>query len=169
MSVFALEPVSSPSDPWPADIGRTAAPNARQRAFASWTTDILLYIVVLNLYVEYSDAKVIDSFTISILTAVLLKILLVIIMVGKSAVWRWAKSMESRICTFIGILGVWAIAVLSKFAILEAVNFVFSDHVTFGSFGEVMLLVVCLVVAREVVERIYLWLSRPTMPRRGAV
>jgi hypothetical protein len=128
-----------------------------------------LYIVVLNLYVEYSDAKVIDSFTISILTAVLLKVLLATIMVGKSAVWRWAKSRESRRSTIIGIVGVWAIAFFSKFLVLEAVNLVFSDYVTFGGFGDVMLLVVCMIVARELVERIYLWLGRARMRRRGAV
>jgi hypothetical protein len=169
MSASDLVRVSGPLDPWPVDIERTSAPNARQRAFASWATDILLYIVVLNLYVEYSAAKVIDSFTISVLTAVLLKILLAIIMVGKSAVWRWAKSKESRVHTFVGILGVWAIAFSSKFVILEAVNLVFSDYVTFGGFGEVMLLVACMIVARELVERIYLWLGRSTVPRRGAV
>jgi hypothetical protein len=128
-----------------------------------------LYIVVLNLYVEYSEAKVIDSFTISILTAVLLKVLLATIMVGKAAMWRWAKSRESRSSTVIGVVGVWAIAFFSKFVILEAVNFVFSDYVTFGGFGEVMLLVLCMVVARELVERIYLWLGRPTTLHRGAV
>jgi hydrogenase-4 membrane subunit HyfE len=165
----ASDRVPGPLDPWPADIERTTGANARQRAFASWATDILLYIVVLNLYVEYSEAKVINSFTISILTAVLLKVLLATIMVGKSAVWRWAKSRGSRSSTLIGIVGVWAIAFFSKFVILEAVNLVFSDYVTFGGFGEVMLLVLCMVVARELVERIYLWLGRPTMSHHGAV
>jgi len=36
-------------------------------------TDVLVYVVVLNLYVGYSDSEAIDSFTISILTALLLK------------------------------------------------------------------------------------------------
>ena len=42
----------------------------KQRIFASWTSDVLVYIVVLNLFVEFVDAVVIDSFWISILTAV---------------------------------------------------------------------------------------------------
>ncbi len=40
-----------------------------QARFADFMTDVLVYIVVLNLFVEYVDAIVIDSFTISILTA----------------------------------------------------------------------------------------------------
>ena len=47
-----------------------------QRRFASFMTDVLIYTVVLNLFVEFVDDIVIDSFGISILTAVLLKVLL---------------------------------------------------------------------------------------------
>jgi hypothetical protein len=38
-----------------------------QGIFISWTTDILIYITVLNLFVQYNSKIVIDSFTISIL------------------------------------------------------------------------------------------------------
>ena len=48
--------------------------------FFSWTKDVLIYIIVLNLFVEYNYKIVIDSFTISIFTAILLKILLEIIL-----------------------------------------------------------------------------------------
>jgi len=47
-----------------------------QRAYSGWMTDVLIYTVVLNLFVEHVDAIVIDSFTISIFTAILLKGLL---------------------------------------------------------------------------------------------
>ena len=47
-----------------------------QEIYTSWATDLLIFVVVLNLFVEYVDAVVIDSFTISILTALLLKIVL---------------------------------------------------------------------------------------------
>ena len=42
----------------------------RQEIFLSWTSDVLIYIVVLNLFVEYNPKIVIDSFTISIFTAI---------------------------------------------------------------------------------------------------
>jgi hypothetical protein len=35
--------------------------------------DVLVYIVVLNLFVEWAPAVVIESFTVSILTAIALK------------------------------------------------------------------------------------------------
>lgn len=72
---------------------------AAQRSFASWMTDVLVYIVVLNLYVEYSESKVIDSFTISILTALLLKGIFDLIKAGKSRVWTWSQARNGTIDT----------------------------------------------------------------------
>ena len=56
--------------------GKTVTITTAQQRFASWTTDVLIYTIVLNLFVEHVDTVVIDSFTISLLTAVLLKLLL---------------------------------------------------------------------------------------------
>ena len=53
---------------------------SRQRTFASWTSDVLIYTVVLNLFVEYRPAVIVESFTVSILTAVLFKVLLDLVM-----------------------------------------------------------------------------------------
>jgi hypothetical protein len=47
----------------------SALPTARQTAFLSWMTDVLIYVVVINLFVEYLPTVVIESFTISVLTA----------------------------------------------------------------------------------------------------
>ena len=163
------QPTPGAGDPWP--VGElapgTAAPNRSQRVFADWLTDILVYLVVLNLFVEYSQSIVIDSFAVSILTAVLLKVLLVVITIGKKAVWRWARSKRSRIFTALGVVGVWAILFLSKFVILEAEDLVFGDLVELGSVIDVMLLVAALVVTRELVRRVYLWLGTPASAHRA--
>ena len=61
------------------DVLDGRAPQTVTRAqitYAGWAVTLLLYIVVLNLFVDYFDSIVIDSFTISILTAVLLLVLL---------------------------------------------------------------------------------------------
>ena len=139
----------------------SAGPTRRQRIFADWLVDILVYLVVLNLFVEYWSAIVIDSFAISILTAVLLKTLLVVITLGKKTVWRWARSKGSRLYTVAGALGVWAILFSSKFVILATEDLIFGDLVELGSFVDVMLLVAALVVTRELVRRVYLWLGTP--------
>ena len=48
----------------------------RQRLFVRYLLAVLIDLTVLNLFVEYWDKIVIDSFTISLLAAVLLQILL---------------------------------------------------------------------------------------------
>ncbi len=52
------------------------APSNRQRLFVRYFTAILIDLVVLNLFAEYSSKVSIDSFTTSLLAAVLLQILL---------------------------------------------------------------------------------------------
>ena len=139
------------------DVSSTnmVATTRRQEIFLSWTTDILIYIVVLNLFVEYNSKIVIDSFTISILTAILLKILLEIILRFEHRVAEFFKSRPGKIANFLRIVSTWVILFLSKFLILEVVDLVFGDHVELGKFLDVIILVIALIATREVVHRIY--------------
>ena len=130
-------------------------PTRQQMIFASWTKDILIYIIVLNLFVEYNRKIIIDSFTISIFTAILLKILLEIILKLEHKVSDVFKSYK-----VLRIILVWLILFGSKFLILEVVDLIFGDHVELGKFLDVILLVIILMVAREVFQRIYLSLGR---------
>lgn len=127
------------------DIATTRA----QRVFLSWTADVLVYVVVLNLWVEWSAAKTIDSFTISLLTAALLKLLLDVIAAAKERVLAWARAEDGRGRLVLGLVGVWGILFLSKFLILEAVDVVFGDRVDLGGFVDVMLLSATLILARQ--------------------
>lgn len=127
----------------------------RQQVFASYVTDVLVYIVVLNLFVEHSDAIVIDSFSISILTAVLLKVLLDLILSAEHRVSDFFKRRHHPIANVLRVLSVWLILFLSKFLILEAVDLVFGDHVELGGFLQVVLLVIVMMVARQAFESIY--------------
>ena len=126
------------------------SPTKRQLVFFSWTKDVLIYILVLNLFVEYNPKMVIDSFTISIFTAILLKILLEIIL-----------KLEQRVAAFfegrkvLQIFFVWLILFGSKFVILEVVDLVFGEHVELGKFLDVIWLVIALMVARDIFQRIY--------------
>ncbi len=138
--------------------------SSRQRTFLSWVTDVLIYIVVLNLYVEYAPGTVIDSFTISILTAVLLKGMLDLITAGKYRVWSWTKEQESRKHKIAGLFGVWMILFFSKFLILEGVNLVFGDHVELGGFLDVMLLVLGMMLTRLGVRTAFRRLGSPDGP-----
>jgi len=131
----------------------------RQSIFFSWTTDVLIYIIVLNLFVEYNAKIVIDSFTISIFTAILLKILLEIILKFEHLVADFFKSRPGKLSSFLRFLTTWGILFLSKFLILEVVDIVFGEHVELGKFLDVIVLVVALMVARAVFQWIYMSLG----------
>jgi FlaA1/EpsC-like NDP-sugar epimerase len=139
------------SDEKPLEI---APPNKKQLVFFSWTKDVLIYIIVLNLFVEYHPKIIIDSFTISIFTAILLKILLEIILKLEHQV---VAIFEGR--KVFQIFFAWLILFGSKFLILEIVDIIFGEHVELGKFLDVIVLVIVLMVTREVFQRIYLALG----------
>ena len=128
---------------------RTVTISRKQEVFFSWTSDVLIYTVVLNLFVEYVDAVVIDSFTISILTAVLLKILLDVVMHFEHRVRSFFAGKEGAFYRVAGTLSLMAILFVGKLLILEVVNFVFGDHVELGHFIEVVALVLALMITRR--------------------
>ena len=131
----------------------------RQSIFVSWIKDVLIYIIVLNLFVEYIDAVVIDSFTISIFTAIILKVLLEIILELEHKVAEFFRSQTGALSKFLRILFTWLILFLSKFVILEIIDFIFREHVELGSFITVFSLVIALMIARTVIQRIYVSLG----------
>lgn len=132
----------------------------RQLIFVSWTKDVLIYIIVLNLFVEYNAAIVIDSFTISIFTAILLKVLLEVILKLEHKVADFFEARPGTLSKFLRVLFIWLILFLSKFVILEIVDIVFGDHVELGHFLDVLVLVITLMIARELVQRIYISFGR---------
>ena len=126
-----------------------------QQRFASWMVDVLVNIVVLNLFVEFADAIVIDSFWISILTAVLLKLLLDAVIGLEHRVAAFFRAREGIVNTALGLVSVFAILFLSKFFILESVNWVFGDHVELGHFVEIVVLIVTMILVRSVMQVAY--------------
>ena len=133
----------------------------RQALFADWMIDVLVYIVVLNLFVEYVDAIVIDSFTISILTAILLKAMLDRLVGLEHRVRAYFSAKEGTIFRVLSVVAVLSILFFGKLLILEVVNFVFGDHVELGHFIDVVALIIAMMAARWFVQWIYERLGPP--------
>jgi len=130
-----------------------------QQRFASWMTDVLVYIVVLNLFVEFVDAVVIDSFWISILTAILLKLMLDSLVGLEHRVAGYFRSREGRLYAALGAASIFSILFCGKLLILEVVNFVFGDHVELGHFVEIVALIVAMMGTRRAMQAVYDWLG----------
>ena len=129
--------------------------SGRQLVFLGLLSHILVNIVVLNLFVEYVDGVVIDSFTISLLTAVLLKVMLVLLSRLEEPVSEYFRSKGTAAAKAVGVVAVLAILFFGKLLILEAVNFVFGDDVELGHFLEVVLLILAMMVARFVMDWLF--------------
>ncbi len=116
--------------------------------------DLFVYVVVLNLFVEYLPSVLSETFTLSVLTAVLLKAVLEVVVAVKKRVLRrftQASTPAGRIAA--GAL-LWLVLVGSKFVVLTAVDVVFGSRVSLGGFVPVTLLIVALLMSRAVVHRV---------------
>ncbi len=134
------------------------APSTKQRLFIRYFTAILIDLVVLNLFVEYSEYVEIDSFTISLLAAILLQVLLKLTIAVEHRVAAYFNAKKGGFARFMRFFTAWLVLFGSKFVILEALVFAFGDKVYFGGpfNGLVVLIAVIIVmlVAEEVIVRL---------------
>jgi hypothetical protein len=121
---------------------------------AAGVVDLFVYVVVLNLFVEYLPAVISETFTLSVLTALLLKGALELVLVAKKRVRSWFTAANGPVGKGLAALGLWAVLFGSKFVVLEVVHLVFGDAVALGGFFAVTLLVVVLMLARAGVRRL---------------
>jgi hypothetical protein len=126
-----------------------------QARFVSWVSEVLLDIVILNLFVEYIHTIVIDSFAISVLTAVLLKLAIDAVKGLEQRVAGYFRAKEGTAWRALGLVAVWSILFLSKFVILEAVNIVFGEHVELGHFIEIVAIIVTMLVANALMRLVF--------------
>ncbi len=125
----------------------------RQQVFAGAVLNVLVNVVVLNLFVEFADEVVIDSFVISVLTAVLLTAMLGVLARFEHRIHHFF--FEQHSWRFAGVVTIWIVLFGGKFVMLEIVNVVFGDHVELGHLLEVILIVVTMMIAGQLMQTIY--------------
>jgi hypothetical protein len=134
-------------------------PTNKQRLFVRYFTGILIDLVVLNLFEEYSDNVTIDSFTISLLAALLLQVLLKATIAVEHWVSVFFNARPGAFMKFMRYFCAWLVLFGSKFVILEALTFAFGDRVRFeGAFHGLVTLIVIVVtmlIAEEAIVRLY--------------
>ncbi len=81
----------------PAGPGLPRGPVRRSiRARRADVIDVFVYVVVLNLAIEYVPSVISEGFTLSLLTAVLLKIALEVVIAVKNRIIRRLRAATSR-------------------------------------------------------------------------
>lgn len=116
--------------------------------------DLFVYVVVLNLAIEYVPSVISESFTLSLLTAVLLKIVLELVLLLKSHIVARFRAASGPLSKLAAALALWVVAAGSKLVVLKLVDLVFGDAVSLGGFIPVTLLVITLLASRAAVRRL---------------
>jgi hypothetical protein len=132
----------------------TAGPTRR----AAHAVDLFVYVVVINLAIEYVPSIISESFTLSLLTAALLKLALELVILAKNRILGWLRAATTRRVKMLAAVSLWAVAVGSKFVVLELMDLVFGDAVSLGGFVQVTLLIMVLLLSRAAVRRLLLGL-----------
>lgn len=116
--------------------------------------DVFVYVVVLNLAIEFVPAVISETFTMSLLTAILLKVVLEIVVFFKNRAKDRFTSADTPARKLVAGVLLWLILVGSKFVVLELVALVFGDYVSLGGFFAVTGLILVLLVSRAGVRRL---------------
>lgn len=116
--------------------------------------DFLVYVIVLNLAIEFFPSVISETFTLSLLTALLLKVALELVLVVKGRVLAHLKAAGNHGQRIAFALMLWGVAVGSKLLVLWVIDLVFSGYVSLGGFIPVTVLVITLLLSRAAVRRL---------------
>lgn len=120
---------------------------------AADVADVFVYTVVIGLFVEFFPKVISESFVLTLLTAVLLKLVLELVLAAKKALLGNVRgnSAMSRVISLVSLL---VLLPLSKFVVLELTALVFRGSVSLGNFIQVTVLIVTLMLARGATRRL---------------
>ena len=135
-------------------------PSPRQRAYMRYLTATLIDLAVLGLFAEYWSYVVVDSFTIMLLAAVVLQVLLKATIVVEHKVAAFWNARPGGFNKFMRFFTAWLILFGSKFVILEALVLAFGDRMSFGGPFHGIVALIAVVVVMLVVEAVLVKLYR---------
>lgn len=133
--------------------------NTQQRLFVGYTLAVLVDLVVLNLFDEYWGFVSIESFTISLIAALLLQLLLKLSIGLEHKIANHFKSKPGKAPKVYRAISTYIILVGSKFIMLEAINLLFGEKAQFtGPWNGVVAffgVVFAILIAEMIVSKIY--------------
>lgn len=127
-------------------------PSVRQRLFMRYLSATLVDLAVLNLFVEFWDRVSADSFSITLLAAVVLQVLLKLTIVLEHRLAAFFNARPGGFAKFMRFFSAWLVLFGSKFVILEALALAFGGGLRFGGPFHGIVALIVVVVAMLVVE-----------------
>lgn len=127
-------------------------PSSRQRVFTRYFMAVLVDLVVLNLFVEYWEHVSAESFTVTLLAAVVLQVLLKLTIVLEHKLAAYFNAKPGGFAKFMRFFTAWLVLFGSKFVILEALTLAFGDGLRFGGPLNGIVALIAVVVAMLAAE-----------------
>ena len=132
--------------------------NRRQHIFIKYTFAILVDLTILNLFDEYCEFVTLSSFSISLVAAILLQLLLQITLKIEHKVADYFKSKEGLRAKVLRALSTWGILFISKLVMLKAIEIAFpvNIHFTGPIHGAVSFIavIVAMILAEQAIMKI---------------
>ena len=147
-------------------VALTEVPSNSQRLFVRYLMATLIDLTILNLFDEYWEHVTVESFTISILVAVLLQVLLKATLALEHRVAAYFSTKSGGMARFLRVFTAWLILFGSKFVMLGAIDLVFGDHVLFTGPWHGVVAFIVVVVAMLVVEELAVRFFRRLAPNK---
>ena len=136
-------------------------PSKRQRVFFRYLTATLVDLLVLGLFAQYWEKVSADSFTILLLAAVLLQVLLKLTIALEHRLAAYFNARKGAFAKFMRYFSAWLVLFGSKFVILEALSFALGGGLRFGGpFHGVVALIVVIVTMLAVEAALVLFYRR---------
>ena len=132
----------------------------RQQVFLRYTYLVLIDLVVLNLFDEYWNWVQIEFFSITLLAAILLQVLLQVTIAIEHRVADYFKQKPGNWAVTARVVTTLLIIIASKFAILWAINVTFGDSVLFTGPKHGLVSFYVVVIAIVVIEQIFFKILR---------
>lgn len=127
----------------------------RQQIYTSWVLDLLVYTVILNLFVQFVADFYIESFSLSLLVALVLKVMLVLVMKFEHVMKQWFEKQSKDVFSYIQPIALMTILFLSKFLILEVIDFLFGHRVDLHNIIALIVMIIAMIATRKILEKIY--------------
>jgi hypothetical protein len=119
----------------------------KQQVFLKYLTFTLIDLTVLNFFAEYWDDVTISSFSISLLVAIILQLLLKMTFKLEHKISAYFTSSDTTLMKISRIFSTWFILFASKFVMLGILQFLFGDAIIFsGALHGVVAFIVLVVV-----------------------
>ncbi len=141
------------------EIESANLPSDNQQLFLRYFTAVLVDLLVLNLMAEYWVLLAMDSFTVSVVAALLLQILLQVTLHIEHRIALVFKGKPGALAKFLRIFCAWLVLFGSKFVMLFFIDLVLGDAIRFGGpfHGVVVFIavVITILASEELIARFY--------------